>query len=285
MNGVYLNVIHELIIAATEKIRIARLKWDFPKGFESVLMQWISIEDEFETEDEFLAWIEKYTTFIHEIQKDPEIDFEAFREAHHALENRFQFPKPIIAEIQKIVGELSIETDDPAMIVKKWIDKYYSLVLDFTLQEQFKDAEILLYQTNALANELKAPCVLWELNQIVGDLKFTEPTMNKRLYRWIETRFSLFQTYYEVCQRYKTRIDRVRKYKNDHVIGDVEEEEQWTETVDVGLIASAISTEKFSEASFENAILDTTKNLNEEVYQIYQKHSKCNYLDICSLHK
>lgn len=248
-------------------------------------MQWISIESEFETEDEFLAWIGKYTNFIQKIQKDSEIDFAAFREAHHALEGRLQFPKQIIAEIQKIAGELSIETDDPAMIVNEWIDKYYNLVADFTKQKHFKDAEILLYQTWALAEELKAPCIIKELNQIVGNLELTKLTMNKRLYRWIETRFLLFQKYSEVCQRSKTRLDRVKKYKNDHVIGEVEDEEQWAESVDVGLIASAISTEKFSEASFENAILDTTKDITEEVYQIYQKHSKCNYLDICSLHK
>lgn len=283
MNGVYLNIIHELIIAATEKIRTARLKWEFPRGFEGILMQWISIESEFETESDFIEWIGKYTSFIQQIQKDSEVDFPAFREAHHALESRLRFPKSIIVQIQKLAGFLSIETEDHAAIVNTWIDKYYDLVEQFTNQGQFKEIEILLHQTNALANEINAPCIIRELNRIAGDVEFTKPTMNKRLYRWIETRFSSFQKYNEICQRYKTRISKVKKYKSDHIIGDVDTEDQWMESVDVALICSAISTANFNKESFENAILDTTKDLTEEVYQIYQKHSDCNYLDFCSI--
>merc|ERR1712096_522259 len=151
--------------------------------------------------------------------------------------------------------------------------------------DEFKDAEILLHKTNALADEINAPCIIRELNKITGNLEFTKPTMNKRLYRWIETRFSLFHEYCRVCQRYKTRLSKVKKFKKDHIIGSIEDEEHWTESVDVAFISSAIITEKFEEASFENAILDTTKDLTEEVYQIYQKHSNCNYMDFCSAHK
>jgi len=75
----------------------------------------------------------------------------------------------------------------------------------------------------------------------------------------------------------------VKKYKSDHIIGPVDNEDEWRESVDVALISAAISTANFTKESFENAILDTTKDLTEEVYQIYQKHSDCNYRNFCSL--